>query len=150
MLVAVALAAVLAACTPHTTPTPAPTSPVSAEPTGTPTATAPVLVPEGTAADNLPYFSSVVARVWAGPDQASGRAYVDALVAAGFSKAAMQVTQDLTTIGNPAESMQVAVHWGDQCLVGQFGPATGQAISSVLPGLGGGGCLVGTTRTIDW
>ena len=62
-----------------------------------PTQTAPagpVLVPEGTAEDNLPLFTEVTAAVWASPDSASGRAYIDALAAAGFDKSAMQVTED--------------------------------------------------------
>ncbi|GAA1965457.1 hypothetical protein GCM10009776_30410 [Microbacterium deminutum] len=122
-------------------------------PSGTPTPTAtpaPTLHPDGSARDNLPLFASVVAAVWASPNRVSGRAYVDALVAAGFDKAAMQVTNDTTTVGNPAESIQFSVRWGDQCLVGQVGPATGDPVAVVLPGLAEGECLVGQTRPIDW
>ena len=46
------------------------------------------------------------------PSSVAGRAYIDALVAAGFDKAAMQVTPDQTTVGNPAESIQFSVRWG--------------------------------------
>lgn len=127
----------------------------SADPSGTPNPTAsaptgPVLVADGTATDNLPLFQSVVDTVWASPDNVSGRAYVDALVAAGFDKTAMQVTSDLSTVGNAAESIQFSVRWGEECLVGQVGPSTGTAVAVVLPGLPEGGCLVGTTRAIDW
>ncbi len=62
----------------------------------------------------------------------------------------MQVTNDKTTVGNPAESIQFSVHWGGDCLVGQVGPATGAPVTVVLPALEGGGCLVGETRPIDW
>lgn len=110
----------------------------------------PVLVPEGSAHDNLPYFAGVVQSVWAGPDNASGRAYIDALVTAGFDKAAMQVTPDESTVGNPAESIQFSVRWGEDCLIGQVGPATGDPVAVVDAGLADGGCLVGTTRPIDW
>ena len=70
--------------------------------------------------------------------------------AAGFDKAAMQVTRDTSTVGNPAESIQFSVRWGDECLVGQVGPATGDPVTVVVPGLAEGTCLVGETRPIDW
>lgn len=127
----------------------------SASSAGDPSATSPepapaVLVPDGTAADNLPLFTEVVAQVWAGPDQVAGRAYVDALVAAGYDRSAMQVTPDTTTIGNPAESIEFSVRWGEECLVGQVGPSIGSPVTTVLPGLSSGGCLIGQTRAIDW
>lgn len=107
-------------------------------------------MPEGTAEDNLPLFTEVVETVWASPEQVSGRAYIDALVAAGFDKASMQVTNDQTTIGDPAESIQFSVLWRDECLIGQVGPATGEPVAVVLPALAEGGCLIGNTRPIDW
>lgn len=113
------------------------------------TPAAPALVPGGTAAENLPLFTSVVDAVWASPDSVTGRAYVDALVAAGFDKGTMQLTPDTTTVGNPAETVQFSVLWGEECLVGQVGPATGTAVTVVLPAVSGS-CLVGSTRPIDW
>lgn len=63
----------------------------------------------------------------------------------------MQVTQDVTTVGNPVESLQFSVRWGEtECLVGQVGPSTGEPVTMVLPQLAEGRCLVGTTRAIDW
>ncbi len=109
-----------------------------------------MLVPDGTATDNLAFFSAVVDQVWATEDRAAGRAYIDALVAAGFDKTAMQVTHDTSTVGNPAESIQFAVRWQDECLVGQVGPATGDPHTAVVPVLAEGTCLVGDTRPIDW
>ncbi|QCQ18125.1 hypothetical protein EHF32_05055 [Microbacterium sp. RG1] len=88
--------------------------------------------------------------VWAGPDQVAGRAYIDALTAAGFDKAAMQVTPDQSTVNNPAESIQFSVRWGDECLIGQVGPATREAVTVVEPILSDGTCLIGRTRAIDW
>jgi hypothetical protein len=110
----------------------------------------PVLHPEGTASGNLPYFASVVASVWAGAGQVSGRAYVDALAAAGFDKGAMQVTNDVSTVGNAAESIQFSVLWDGECLVGQVGPSTGAPVTVVVPAVGDGTCLIGQTRPIDW
>jgi hypothetical protein len=37
-----------------------------------------------------------------------------------------------------------------ECLVGQYGPASGGYHGAVRPALGTGGCLVGETRPIDW
>jgi hypothetical protein len=130
--------------------TASPSAAASASPT--PTATPdPVLVPEGTAADNLPLFAAVTAKVWASPDQVKGRAYVDALVAAGFAKDRMQVTADRTTVGNPVESLLFSVAWGDkECLIGQVGPSTGDPVTEVMPQLAEGRCLIGETRPIDW
>ena len=130
----------------------APSDPATAA-TPTPTATEPALPaldPQGDAAANLPFFSSIVAAVWATPQNASGRVYIDALVAAGFDKGAMQVTQDQSTVGDTAESIQFSVAWKGDCLVGQVGPATGQPVAIVLPVLADGSCLVGETRAIDW
>jgi hypothetical protein len=149
-ILSVALTAGIAtACTPapQSSPTATPSAIASTPP---PEPAAPALVPEGSAADNLPYFTDIVRSVWAGPEQVAGRAYVDALTAAGFDKAAMQVTPDLTTVGNAAESIQFSVRWGEECLIGQVGPATGEPVTTVLPGLQSGGCLVGNTRPIDW
>ncbi|WP_259608070.1 DUF6993 domain-containing protein [Microbacterium neungamense] len=116
-----------------------------------PAAEPPVLHPEGTAADNLPLFAHVTAGVWASEDRARGGAYIDALVAAGFDKARMQVTEDESTVGNPAESLQFSVAWHDgQCLIGQVGPSTGDPVTAVMPQLGDGRCLIGRTRPIDW
>lgn len=125
---------------------------VAASASPTPTATPdPVLVPEGTASDNLPLFAAVTAKVWAGPDQVHGRAYVDALAAAGFAKDRMQVTADRTTVGNPVESLLFSVAWGDkECLIGQVGPSTGDPVTEVMPQLAEGRCLIGETRPIDW
>ncbi|REJ04869.1 hypothetical protein DY023_12480 [Microbacterium bovistercoris] len=93
----------------------------------------------------------MTARVWSSSKRAEGRAYIDALVAAGFPRERMQVTEDETTVGNPVESLQFSVAWGDaECLVGQVGPSTGDPVTAVLPQLAEGRCLVGTTRPIDW
>lgn len=151
---AILLAGALTACTPETTPdaTPSPTITATPDQSGAAPMPAPepTLVPDGTAADNLPLFTSVTAAVWESSDRAAGRAYVDALNAAGFDKAVMQVTEDQTTVGNPAESIQFAVRWGDECLIGQVGPATGTPVTVVMPVLAEGTCLVGETRPIDW
>ncbi len=110
-----------------------------------------MLVPEGSSTDNLPLFTAVTEQVWASENRASGGAYIDALVAAGFDRERMQLTADRSTVGNPAESIQFSVAWNDgSCLIGQVGPSTGDPVTAVMPQLSEGRCLIGKTRPIDW
>lgn len=89
--------------------------------------------------------------MWASDARDHGRAYVDALEQAGFARGDMQVTADLSTVGNPAESLQFSVAWSEtQCLIGQVGPSTGSPVTALMPRLADGACLVGRTRPIDW
>lgn len=138
----------IVACAPPAEP--APTAPVT-EPTSDEAVEAPVFHPDGTAEENLPIFATVTDQVWGSDERASGRAYVDALVAVGFDKSAMQVTEDSSRVGNAAESVQFSVRWGDDdCLVGQVGPSTGEPVTMVMQQLAEDRCLVGSTRPIDW
>jgi hypothetical protein len=73
---------------------------------------------------------------------------VDALAAAGFDKAAMQITPDTTTIGRKVDSIEVSVLVGSTCLIGGFNGTTYSSQSA--PALQGGKCLLGNTRAIDW
>ncbi|WP_157005977.1 DUF6993 domain-containing protein [Agromyces laixinhei] len=151
---AIAGVAILVGLTACTVDDPQPTAPATTRPTpadpGTPVATAPEFHPELAATENLPYFDWVNAGVIAANAAAGGRDFIDALVAAGFDKAQMQVTADATTIGDPADSMQFSVVFQGECLVGQYGPKSDGYHGAVRPLLGTGTCLVGQTRTIDW
>lgn len=126
------------------------TAAVSASTTPSPAPAAPALVPDGTAAENLPYFTEIMNAVWASDQSVQGRAFIDALVAAGFPRADMEVTNDRTTVDNPADSIQFSVRWDGECLVGQVGPSTPEPTAVVLPEVPGGTCLIGQTRPIDW
>lgn len=125
-------------------PQPAPTADATEEPAEA------EFVADGTAEDNLAVFTRVTESVWASDRRAEGRAYVDALVDVGFDKDAMQVTEDLSTVGNAAESILFSVLWGDECLIGQVGPETGDPVTAVDRALTGDLCLIGNTRAIDW
>jgi hypothetical protein len=134
--------------TPNPTPDPTPTPPTTS---GSPTPEAPPsLRPELSAGENLAYFDSVILGVLEANAAAGGRQFVDALVAAGFDKSQMEVTSDRTTVDLQADSVQFAVLFQGECLVGQYGPESGGYHSAVRPALGTGGCLVGQTRPIDW
>lgn len=142
----VAVVVLLSGCA--AAPAPAPSTP-AARPTVTPSP-APTLRPDGTASENLQYFTAIVDQVWAGPSKASSIAYVDALTKAGFTRTDMQMTADTSTVGNPAESIQFSVRWGQaDCLVGQVGPSTGNPVTTVLPQLPDGRCLIGATENLE-
>ena len=153
-LAGAALIVGVTACTAAPPPAPSATpSSAPAAPTDTAPATegaAPTLNPDLPASENLPFFDSVNLGVVAANASAGGRDFIDALVAAGFDKSQMEVTADRTTVDLQADSVQFAVLFADECLVGQYGPASGGYHSAVRPALGTGGCLVGETRPIDW
>ncbi len=131
--------------------------PASSASPSAPTETAPAtgsatpsLSPDLAASENLAFFDAVNLGVVAANASAGGRDFVDALVTAGFDKSRMEVTADRTTVDLQADSVQFAVLFSEECLVGQYGPASGGYHSAVRPALGTGGCLVGETRPIDW
>ncbi|UOE45315.1 DUF6993 domain-containing protein [Agromyces larvae] len=142
----------LAGCTaPDPEPTAAPTGrPVPTASAGPADAPTPTLMPDLSATENLPAFDYVNLAVVAANPSAGGRAFIDALVQAGFDKSKMEVTSDVTTLDKPADSIQFAVQFQGECLVGQFGPASGGYHGAVRPLLGTGRCLVGATVPIDW
>lgn len=110
----------------------------------------PKLLPYANATVNQKYFDYVVLSLIETQPNSTGPQIVDALVAAGFDKAAMQLTDDTTSIGLDAGSIQFSVLWQGQCIIGQFGDASNGYRSTVTQQLPGGLCLVGTTRPINW
>lgn len=151
VLLAGSLAGSLIGCV-SATPVPATTAPTASS---TPSATStpagePALVPGGTAEQNLPFFDKVNRATLAANPAAKGRDFIDALVAAGFDKSAMQLTVDTTTIGLAANSVQFSVRLDGGCLIGQNGADAGGYNSMTAPPLATGGCLIGQTRAIDW
>jgi hypothetical protein len=148
-LAAVALSVVLGAgltgciSAPPPMPTPTPVTP-------SPGATGPVepqIDLAGTAAQNQAYFDLVnSATVRAGGRD--GRAFIDALVAAGYSKESMEVTPDRTSINAQADNYQFSILLNGTCLIGQYGSAGYASVAG--PVLADGHCLVGETRPIDW
>ncbi|SDS59704.1 hypothetical protein SAMN04489834_1769 [Microterricola viridarii] len=141
----------LAACSSPAPATPAPTQTASPAPSATEEPVEPlVLLPDGTAQDNLAYFDSIAAAVLAANPSAGGEAFINALVAGGFSKADMEVGFDRTSVDLAADSVPWAVRFNGECLLGQFGPSSGGYQSAVTAMLSTGSCLIGSTRAIDW
>ena len=141
----------LAGCTaPEVTPS-APSASATAAPSASATPAAPAeaaLVPDGDATANLPFFDQVNRQLLATVATPNGQQIVENLVAAGFSKADMEITPDVTIGKEAAGSIQFSVRINGSCLVGQTGEAGYNALATPL--LGTGKCLVGTTRTIDF
>lgn len=128
------------------TPTPIPT------PTSTSGATAAPVDPEidleGSAGDNRAYFDQVNAELIAAGGALDGRAFIDNLVAAGYTKADMEVTADRTAINIAADNIQFSIRLNGTCLIGQYGNIGYASTTAEL--LSTGRCLVGQTRPIDW
>jgi hypothetical protein len=147
-LAAVVLAAIVAltGCTPTAAPTTPPHT-ASKAPSPTPTASA-TIAPQGNAAENLPYFDQVNKALIAKGGKLDGRAFIDNLVASGYSKTAMEVTPDTTTVNLQADNIEFSVLLGRTCLVGEYGnigyASTAQKVFST------GRCLAGKTRKINW
>jgi hypothetical protein len=141
----------LAACAPVDS-SPAPTQSETGAPAPTPTPTAtptpdPELVPGGTAGQNRPYFTFVLSTLVQASPQPASLEIVDTLVAAGFERAAMSITPEKTRVGDPADSILVAVIVSGQCLLGQVAQET--VTTELADLLGTGKCLVGRTLSLD-
>ena len=157
LLVLGALAAGLVGCTP-VGPLGDPGSPTALETTAQDAgpdsvSDAPAqLVPGGGAEANLPFFSEVLRQFAAGPGAVEGQPIVDALIAAGFDRAAMQVSFDRSKTELVADSILVSVLFEGECLIGQVVTADRSFVTTVAPALTESQnlCLIGNTRPIDW
>ncbi len=113
---------------------------------------APEFVPDGTAAQNLPYFTEVLREYSDGTQPVKGVPVVDAIAAAGFDKSAMQVSFDRSQTGLEADNIFVSVQIGEDCLIGQLVTGDRSFAAQNEPAVGPDGdiCLIGSTRPIDW
>jgi hypothetical protein len=144
-LLALGLLGTVSACAPSTTapvPLPSASSGSSASPGG------PKLVPDGNAKENLPFFDATNEALLVTTPKPDGRAFIDSLVAAGFTKSDMEVTPDKTAIGLDRDNIQFSVKFGKACVIGQFGNVGYH--STIAPVTQTGSCLIGLTRAIDW
>ena len=152
VLAAGALAFALTGCVPEPTPTSTSSAPSVSE-TPTPTASdapPPVLVPNGTAAENKPFFDYLNNQaITAAGGQPDGPAFINSLRTGGFAVEAMELTPDITTVGVKADSVQFSVRASDACLIGQWGTVGGYTSIIAAP-LSTGKCFIGQTRAIDF
>jgi len=141
---ALLLALVLAGCVEAPEPTPTPTPTESA----TPVDETPEIDLDGNASDNKDYFDLVNNDLIAAGGALDGRAFIDSLVAAGYPKVDMEVTNDRTAINLAADNIQFSIRLNGTCLIGQYGNIGYDSTATTL--LTTGKCLVGATRPIDW
>lgn len=139
----------LSGCAPETPTTTE--RPTSTQPPTTPEP-APEFFPDGSAEDNLPYFAHVLSTFSAGGEAVEGQPVVDAVAAAGFDRAAMQVSYDRTKTDLVADNIFVSVRIGADCLIGQIVTADRSTFAVTEPAVGPDQsiCLIGATRPIDW
>jgi hypothetical protein len=149
LAVAVAAVVSLAGCTslPDSPTVDVPSS-AAAAPVPTTTGSAPT-ASRARALQELTRFDAVNRRTVRRARTPGGRAFIDALADDGFERADMQVTEDRTTIGLPAPSVQFSVLWNGSCLIGQYGAGAVGYRSEVADPVDGR-CLIGRTRPIDW
>lgn len=112
----------------------------------------PELHPDGTAKENLPFFTATL-QAYAESDGAiEGVPLVDALTEAGFAKKRMQVSFDRSKTDLVADNIFVSVRFGDECLIGQVLTGDRSVYTELAAGVGPKQklCLIGNTRPIDW
>ena len=112
----------------------------------------PKFVEGGTAFENEAYFSWSLRKAIREGMPVNGVEVVNVLAAAGFDKAAMQVSFDKTKTNLTADSVFVSVRVNDQCLLGQVVSDDKTVAVDVQPVVGPNKdiCLIGKTRPIDW
>lgn len=113
---------------------------------------APEFFPDGSAEDNLPYFTEVLRDYVDGDGAVRGAPIVDAVVDAGFDVDDMQVSFDRTKTNLDADNIFVSVRIDADCLIGQVVADDRSFVAEVEPAVGPDGdlCLIGETRAIDW
>jgi len=103
-----------------------------------------VFVPDGTAAQNMPFFVSIAEQAIADNPKVSSADVAVLESQSGFDRKAIQFTYSRTSAGLASDSASVAVLIGDQCIIAQFGPVISGVHGIVLPALVQGGCLIGS------
>lgn len=141
-------ALLLAGCSPTVEP---PSANVAPE-TVVEVAPIPQFIPEfiegGSALENQPFIDYVVSRALENPEnKRAGAAVVSALQEAGFTPDLLELTPDNSLIQLPVDSVTIAVRFGEECVIGQWGAEW--YVSQVEPLLATTRCLLGETVSLD-
>lgn len=107
----------------------------------------PEFVTDGGARENQAFLDYTIQQSFESAEDRSGRAVVDVLRQAGFSDDSLEVTRDMSLIELPVESVTVAVRFGDECYLGQWG--SDWFVSQIESVVATGRCLVGETVSLD-
>lgn len=113
---------------------------------------APEFFPDGTAEDNLPYFTELIRAYSTSEASITGKPVAQAVIDGGFDKTMMQFSFDESKTGLVADNIFVSVRIGADCLIGQLVTADRGFVTAVEPAVGPAAdiCLIGTTRSVDW
>lgn len=142
ILAAVAATLIFAGCSAPSTPSTTASSgnyviPSSGKP--------PEYVPDGTPEYNAVYLAYIVAQAQAKNPDPPAKDVAQAVAASELARAGIQYTSSSTAVGLNADSVYIAVPWGDKCMIAQYGPVMTGVHTAVLPVLKQGGCLIGPT-----
>lgn len=110
----------------------------------------PVYVEGGSASDNLDYFIYTLQDFSESEVEIKGANLVAALETAGFNRADMQVTYDLSKTNIPLDSITTSVRFENECLLGQVETKTREFYVSIAETVGPEKdlCLIGNTAEI--
>lgn len=96
--------------------------------------------PEGSATQNLEVFQSVLEVNGAGTSQFELNQAIGSLVETGFEIESITHTSLLTNIGEPADSVSLAISFKGECLIGQFSK---EWLTVTIAQPTASGCLIG-------
>lgn len=103
-----------------------------------------VFVPDGSAAQNLPFFVSIAEQAIAADSEVSSYDVAVLESQNGFDSGAIQFTNSRTAVGLASDSASVAVLFAGECIIAQYGPVITGVHGIVLSPLTQGGCLIGS------
>lgn len=106
--------------------------------------------PDGSAAENLPFFLHTLEEFAGSDAPIEGATVVEAVETAGFKRQSMQVSFDRTQTNLVADSIFISVRIDADCLVGQLVTETREAVAMTAPAVGPNQdiCLIGNTAPI--
>ena len=108
----------------------------------------PERVPGGSARENQPHIDDVIAgAIENARGDVIGLELVEALVEAGYSLEDIELTPDKSLTERPADSTALALRFGEECLIAQWG--SNWYASAVEPLLASDTCLLGKTVSLD-
>ena len=108
----------------------------------------PERVPGGSARENQPHIDDVIAEaIENARGDVIGLELVEALVEAGYSLEDIELTPDKSLTERPADSTALALRFGEECLIAQWG--SNWYASAVEPLLASDTCLLGKTVSLN-
>lgn len=112
--------------------------------------TSPEFIPDGSAEENLPFFTEVIRDYAEGEQPVRGEPFAGAIAEAGFDPRNMQMSFDQSQTGYEADSIFVSVLIDSDCLVGQLVADDRSFVAEAVSAVGPKDdiCLLGETRPV--